>query len=60
MTGIRGTSGRPPALLGALKGKLVDASGTVEHPATMQAATWSPRWRLSNVASVHVYEVVDG
>jgi hypothetical protein len=38
----------------------VDASGAIEHATTMQAATASPHWRLSNVGGVHVYETGRG
>ena len=48
------------SLFDVLRRKLVDASGAVERPMTMQAATSSPHWRISNVAGVHVYEVARG
>ncbi|GAN50232.1 hypothetical protein ABID82_000634 [Methylobacterium sp. PvP062] len=48
------------SLLEHLKGRLVDASEAVETTMTMQAATASPHWRLSNVAGVHVYEADGG
>ncbi|MGY2049161.1 hypothetical protein [Methylobacterium sp. JK268] len=58
--GSRPNRRRAAALLETLKGKLVDASGAVEHAATMQAASSSPHWRLSNVAGVHLYETARG
>lgn len=58
--GSRPNRRRAASLLEQLKGKLVDASETVETPMTMQAATSSPHWRLSNVAGVHVYEADGG
>ncbi|MEH3147579.1 MAG: hypothetical protein PGN34_20035 [Methylobacterium frigidaeris] len=51
---------RAGSLLHALKDKLVDASGASEKHMTMQAATSSPHWRISNVAGVHVYQVEGG
>ncbi|WP_437871000.1 hypothetical protein ACSD7O_17380 [Methylorubrum extorquens] len=51
---------RAAALLEALKGKLIDASGAVEHSTAMQAATASPHWLLMNVVGVHVYEAAGG
>ncbi|MCP1548440.1 MULTISPECIES: hypothetical protein [Methylorubrum] len=51
---------RAAALFESLKGELIDASEAVERPATMQAATSSPHWRLSNVAGVHLYETARG
>ncbi len=63
-----GAEGRVQYALGTkrMTGKLdlgyftVDASGAIEHATTMQAATASPHWRLSNVAGVHVYETARG
>lgn len=51
---------RAAAVLDALRGKLVDASGAVEQTMTTQAATSSPHWILANVVGVHVYEVRGG
>lgn len=58
--GSRPNRRQAAALLGHLKGKLIDAGEAVETPMTMQAATASPHWRLSNVAGVHVYEAGGG
>jgi len=58
--GSRPNRRRAAALLETLKGKLIDASKAVERSATMQAATSSPHWRLSNVAGVHLYETASG
>lgn len=51
---------RAAALLEILKGRLVDASGRIEHATAIQAATATPHWRLSNVGGVHVYDTDRG
>lgn len=58
--GSRENRQRAAFLFGKLKLQLVDAGGAVEEPATMQAATSSPHWRISNVAGVHVYKTTEG
>lgn len=58
--GSRENRQRAAFLFGKLKLQVIDASGTVEKPTTMQAATSSPHWRISNIAGVHVYRTAVG